>query len=68
MRTRKNIKNIKNIKNKSITKMNRIKNVKKSKKKIFSKKDFSAGDGFLTTVWGPALWHSLHTMSFNYPG
>lgn len=64
MRTRKNIKNIKN---KSITKMNRVKNVKKSKKKIFSKKDFSAGDGFLTTVWGPALWHSLHTMSFNYP-
>lgn len=64
MRTRKNIKNIKN---KSIKKMNRIKNVKKSKKKIFSKKDFSAGDGFLTTVWGPALWHSLHTMSFNYP-
>ena len=61
MRTRKNIKN------KSITKMNRNKNVKKSKKKIFSKKDFSAGDGFLTTVWGPALWHSLHTMSFNYP-
>ena len=61
MRTRKNIKN------KSITKMNRIKNVKKSKKKIFSKKDYSAGDGFLTTVWGPALWHSLHTMSFNYP-
>ena len=61
MRTRKNIKN------NSITKMNRNKNVKKSKKKIFSKKDFSAGDGFLTTVWGPALWHSLHTMSFNYP-
>ena len=21
----------------------------------------------LTTVWGPSLWHSLHTMSFNYP-
>ena len=64
MRTRKNIKNKTN---KSITKMNRVKNVKKSKKKIFSKKDYSAGDGFLTTVWGPALWHSLHTMSFNYP-
>jgi hypothetical protein len=63
MRTRKNIKNKKN---KSITKMNRVKNVKRSKK-IFSKKDFSAGDGFLTTVWGPALWHALHTMSFNYP-
>ena len=21
----------------------------------------------LTTVWGPSLWHTLHTMSFNYP-
>ncbi len=21
----------------------------------------------LTTVWGPAMWHYLHTMSFNYP-
>ena len=22
----------------------------------------------LTRVWGPSLWHYLHTMSFNYPG
>lgn len=21
----------------------------------------------LTSVWGPTLWHYLHTMSFNYP-
>ena len=21
----------------------------------------------LTTVWGPGIWHYLHTMSFNYP-
>jgi hypothetical protein len=21
----------------------------------------------LTTVWGPGMWHSLHTISFNYP-
>jgi len=21
----------------------------------------------LTTVWGPSMWHFLHTMSFNYP-
>ena len=24
-------------------------------------------DGMLTTVWGPSMWHYLHTMSFNYP-
>ena len=21
----------------------------------------------LTSVWGPSMWHYLHTMSFNYP-
>ena len=41
----------------------------KSKKtqKVYSKKEYSSGDGMLTTVWGPSLWHVLHTMSFNYP-
>jgi hypothetical protein len=37
------------------------------KHKIFKKGDFYSGDGFLTSVWGAPLWHSLHTMSFNYP-
>ena len=40
---------------------------KKTKKNIFSKKEYSSGDGMLTTVWGPSMWHYLHTMSFNYP-
>jgi hypothetical protein len=39
----------------------------KTKKKVFTKKDYNSGDGFLTSVWGPAMWHYLHTMSFNYP-
>lgn len=39
----------------------------KKTKKVYSKKDFSSGDGMLTSVWGPSLWHYLHTMSFNYP-
>jgi hypothetical protein len=34
---------------------------------IFNKEDYSSGDGMLTSVWGPPLWHFLHTMSFNYP-
>ena len=29
--------------------------------------DYQSGDGMLTSVWGPPLWHYLHTMSFNYP-
>ena len=36
-------------------------------KPVFSDQDFLSGDGFLTTVWGPPMWHYLHTMSFNYP-
>tara|TARA_B110000967_G_C18642751_1_gene439359 strand:- start:54 stop:638 length:585 start_codon:yes stop_codon:yes gene_type:complete len=33
----------------------------------FNENDFNSGDGMLTSVWGPSLWHSLHTISFNYP-
>jgi hypothetical protein len=40
---------------------------KKHKKKIYTKKHFQSGDGMVTSVWGPPLWHYLHTMSFNYP-
>jgi len=35
--------------------------------RTFKKKDYLAGDGMLTKVWGPGMWHFLHTMSFNYP-
>lgn len=37
------------------------------KKRVFTKKHYNAGDGMLTSVWGPAMWHYLHAMSFNYP-
>ena len=40
---------------------------KKTNTRIFKKKDYASGDGMLTTVWGPSMWHFLHTMSFNYP-
>lgn len=33
----------------------------------FSESDYKSNDGMLTYVWGPPLWHFLHTMSFNYP-
>ena len=39
----------------------------KTRKKTYSKNDFKSKDGMLTSVWGPSLWHYLHTMSFNYP-
>jgi hypothetical protein len=39
----------------------------KTKKRTFLKKDFSSGDGFQTSIWGPLAWTFLHTFSFNYP-
>ena len=37
------------------------------KKNRCTKKQYMSGEGMLTKVWGPSLWHYLHTMSFNYP-
>ncbi len=39
----------------------------KNRRRTFKKKEYASGDGMLTTVWGPSMWHYLHTMSFNYP-
>jgi hypothetical protein len=39
----------------------------KTKKRVFSKNDFSSGDGFVTKFWGPLAWTFIHTVSFNYP-
>ena len=50
-----------------MNKTHKKKNTLNKTKRVFTKKDFDANDGFLTSVWGPTLWHSLHTISFNYP-
>ena len=34
---------------------------------LFKESDYKSADGMLTAVWGPSMWHFLHTMSFNYP-
>jgi hypothetical protein len=60
-KTNKTAKNKNNVKNKHNVKHN------KTAKKIFSKQDYAAKDGMVTRIWGPPLWHYLHTMSFNYP-
>jgi len=56
---------MKSIKNKLNFSNNR-KN-KTQKKRIYSEKDYKSNDGMLTSVWGPSMWHTLHTISFNYP-
>ena len=55
----------KNIRNNTIKSESSVK--PQLKKRTFRKKDYYSGDGMLTTVWGPSMWHYLHTMSFNYP-
>ena len=49
------------------TKKKKTKTKCKSKYRRFSDKDFYSGDGFVTKIWGPTMWHVLHTISFNYP-
>ena len=73
MKTRKNLKSRKSPKNgkkKGPRKTaKRSKNSKHSKasKRVYSSNDYNSGDGMLTAIWGPGIWHFLHTMSFNYP-
>ena len=38
-----------------------------NKNTVYTENDFNSNDGMLTSVWGPSMWHYLHTMSFNYP-
>lgn len=49
------------------TKKNRVVGRARTKRRIFKRDDYNSGDGMLTAVWGPTMWHFLHTMSFNYP-
>jgi hypothetical protein len=42
-------------------------NNKTKKKYVFKKSDYNSGDGMITPSWGPAAWHFIHMMSFNYP-
>ena len=51
------------------TKKNEMKNSMKNKKKkyTFTRKEYMSGDGMMTSIWGPAMWHALHTISFDYP-
>ena len=45
----------------------KLERTEKIEKKYIQKKNYNSGEGMLTSVWGPSLWHSHHTISFNYP-
>lgn len=48
-------------------KLSNYKSTRKKKIRIYKKTDYNSGDGMMTSVWGPSMWHVLHTMSFNFP-
>ena len=45
----------------------RLRPILKDIKPIYTTDDYNSNDGMLTSIWGPGMWHYLHTMSFNYP-
>ena len=47
--------------------MDKKKKLPLNKDSPFTNNDYNSGDGMMTSVWGPATWLLLHTMSFNYP-
>lgn len=49
------------------TRKNKNGNKNKTKKRVFTKNDYNSGDGMLVSIWGPAAWHFIHMLSFNYP-
>ena len=43
-----------------MTKTRKLRNKsKKHKKRTYTKKHYQSGDGMVTSVWGPPLWHYL---------
>lgn len=38
-----------------------------TKHHTYTSEEYNSNEGMLTAVWGPSLWHFLHTLSFNYP-
>ena len=52
---------------KTKTRRNRKVNSGTATRSVYTESDYNSNDGMLTTVWGPGVWHTIHTMSFNYP-
>ena len=50
-----------------MSKKTESKKTESKKSSVFTEKDYNSGDGMITSVWGPPMWHVLHTISFNYP-
>lgn len=38
-----------------------------AEQRVFGEAEYHSDNGMVTSAWGPAMWHVLHCMSFNYP-
>ena len=38
-----------------------------NRKPKYTRKAYNSRNGMMTSIWGPPMWHVLHTISFNYP-
>ena len=45
----------------------RRRSTQRYQEQIYGKEEYESNNGMLTTIWGPATWHLLHCISFNYP-
>lgn len=54
--------------NKKTSRTVKSKNKRTSTKtrKLFTKNNYNSDNGMMASTWGPAFWHVLHTISFNY--
>lgn len=50
----------------TLKKSNKVRN-KTLKKTMYDGTDYNSNDGIMTSIFGPATWHLLHSISFNYP-
>jgi hypothetical protein len=48
-------------------KLHRTTAARRSKEIVYDQDAYDSNNGMLTTIWGPATWHLLHCISFNYP-
>ena len=54
-------------KNKTQKRIQTFKTCKNKTHRAFTKDDYESNNGMMTSICGPAAWHLLHCISFNYP-
>ena len=51
----------------SLKSLENLQKIGTTKRKNDSEEMYESGSGMQTNIWGPAMWMSIHVLSFNYP-